>query len=156
MSAPRKARGSDASWFSAGLRFACTRCGACCSGEPGVVWVTHDEIEGIAAFLDMTPQECARSYLRQVGDRVSLRETGDGDCVFLTRPDNGCMIYPVRPTQCRSYPFWPASLRAESAWRTEAGYCPGVGRGRRTPADTCARKAAVTRHAERRTARRMP
>ena len=26
-------------WYRDGLRFACTRCGACCTGAPGYVWV---------------------------------------------------------------------------------------------------------------------
>ena len=27
-------------WYRDGLRFECTRCGACCTGAPGYVWVT--------------------------------------------------------------------------------------------------------------------
>jgi Fe-S-cluster containining protein len=31
------------SWFKDGLRFECQRCGRCCRGEPGVVWVNKQE-----------------------------------------------------------------------------------------------------------------
>ena len=26
-------------WFKEGLKFECQRCGRCCRGEPGVIWV---------------------------------------------------------------------------------------------------------------------
>ena len=36
------------------------------------------------------------------------------DCVFLKEdPERGrktCSIYPVRPLQCRTWPFWPENL----------------------------------------------
>ena len=38
-------------WYKDGLRFECTQCGACCSGEPGFVWVADEEIAGMAGLL---------------------------------------------------------------------------------------------------------
>ena len=35
-------------WYADGLRFACTQCGNCCTGEPGFVWVNDAEIAAIA------------------------------------------------------------------------------------------------------------
>jgi Fe-S-cluster containining protein len=35
------------------LNFTCTQCGNCCSGEPGYVWVTKEEIRRIAEFLSL-------------------------------------------------------------------------------------------------------
>ena len=32
-------------WFKEGLKFECQRCGRCCRGEPGVIWVNKKEIE---------------------------------------------------------------------------------------------------------------
>src|SRR5207248_8895996 len=34
-------------WYQDGLAFTCTRCGKCCTGEPGFVWVTDDELAAI-------------------------------------------------------------------------------------------------------------
>src|SRR5262249_20146618 len=35
-------------WYHEGLQFRCTRCGKCCTGEPGNVWENDDEIAAIA------------------------------------------------------------------------------------------------------------
>ena len=37
--APQRQTKGQQAWYSEGLRFECTQCGACCSGEPGYVWV---------------------------------------------------------------------------------------------------------------------
>src|SRR5437899_11026538 len=37
-------------WYQDGLRFRCTRCGNCCTGAPGFVWVEPEEIDAIAEF----------------------------------------------------------------------------------------------------------
>ena len=38
---------SKDTWYKDGLRFECTGCGKCCSGFPGFVWVTEEEMQGI-------------------------------------------------------------------------------------------------------------
>ena len=38
-------------WFKDGLRFTCTGCGDCCSGAPGFVWVSEEDIERLANHL---------------------------------------------------------------------------------------------------------
>ena len=40
-----------------------------------------------------------------------------------------CSVYEARPTQCRTWPFWPEVMNAKS-WKTEVeSFCPGVGKG---------------------------
>jgi len=41
-----------------------------------------------------------------------------------------CMIYPVRPAQCRAWPFWPDNLATPAAWNNAAQKCPGINRGK--------------------------
>ena len=41
-------------WYRDGLAFSCTRCGACCTGAPGYVWVSAEEIEQLAEFRGET------------------------------------------------------------------------------------------------------
>jgi Fe-S-cluster containining protein len=108
------------------LPFKCTGCGKCCTGGPGYIWVSDDEILSIAGYLKMSVEQFYRKYLRRVGDRISLKEKGvkNFDCIFL----NGtkCQIYPVRPKQCKTFPFWPSLLRSEEGWKEAAERCEGI------------------------------
>lgn len=113
------------SWYSKGLSFKCTECGKCCTGAPGYVWVTEEEIQHIAAYLNISSQEFHQKYVRWVDGSLSLREDPNTyDCLFLK--DNKCQIYPHRPTQCRTFPWWPTNLRTEEDWKEAAKYCEGI------------------------------
>jgi len=119
-------------WYRDGLRFECTQCGNCCSGDPGYVWATKEEIRRISEFLGRDDGWLDKAHLRRVGLRYSLTEKPDGDCIFLKR-ENGntmCGIYPVRPLQCRTWPFWNVNLKSKQGWdeihRTK---CPGMNTG---------------------------
>jgi len=46
-------RSLETVWYAHGLHFECTRCGDCCRGAPGYVWVREEEVERIARFLGM-------------------------------------------------------------------------------------------------------
>ncbi len=118
-------------WYKDGLRFTCTQCGNCCSGAPGYVWVTKQDVENIARFLGHADGRLPSKYVRRVGLRRSLTEKPGGDCIFLARTRDAatCAIYPVRPTQCRTWPFWNENLRSPETWNEEAKECPGMNQG---------------------------
>lgn len=115
------------SWYSKGLRFECQRCGNCCRGEPGYVWVSAEEIQAISDHVKLSRGGFGKKYLRKVGKRISLRERSNGDCIMYS---SGCSIYRVRPKQCRTFPFWPSNLRSRATWEALKEFCPGVDRGR--------------------------
>ncbi len=122
-------------WYHKGLKFECTQCGNCCTGAPGYVFVTRDEIERIAEFLGRPPGAgLPAKYLRKVGRGYSLTEDKtSGDCCFLKTGRNGrrsCSIYPVRPIQCRTWPFWDTNLESADEWAAAARDCPGMNTGR--------------------------
>jgi hypothetical protein len=123
-----------ARWYAAGLHFECTACGACCSGPgEGYIWVTRPEIELIAKHLDMPEGQLRREFLRRVGLRVSIVEDRrTKDCIFLRQAEGKtlCRIYPVRPNQCRTWPFWTENLASANTWNEAAKRCPGINRGR--------------------------
>jgi len=125
-----------APWYAAGLRFSCLRCGDCCRGEPGYVWITPAEISAAAEFLAMPPEQFAREYVRREQGGLSLIELANGDCILWTQ--QGCRIYAVRPRQCRTFPFWPEYLRSQSAWLRAQRRCPGVGTGKQHSLDEIA------------------
>jgi Fe-S-cluster containining protein len=116
-------------WYKDGLRFECTGCGACCTGEPGYVWISVEEMTAVAEFIDMSLAEFQYEYAYQEQGRWSLRELPGGDCIFFDRETNGCLIYELRPTQCRTWPFWSSNLRKESDWEATCDECPGAGQG---------------------------
>lgn len=113
-------------WYHEGLSFKCTECGKCCEGSPGYIWVSNKEIEEIANFLKISVQQLKEKYLVLVGDKYSIRDLKHANyrCIFLK--DSKCQIYPVRPTQCKTYPFWPNILENEGAWKREANACEGI------------------------------
>ncbi len=115
-------------FFDDGLRFTCTGCGQCCTGEPGTVHMNDAEADQIAARLGLARADFLAQYAYPFEDGHSLKEKPNGDCVFFE--DRRCGIYEDRPTQCRTYPFWPENLRSEAAWKRTAKACPGVNAGR--------------------------
>ena len=123
--------GKTKKWYRDGLKFTCTQCGNCCSGPPGYVWVTKEEIAGISKFLGRTDGWLDKSQLRRVTLRYSLTEKKGGDCIFLKREGGKriCSIYPVRPLQCRTWPFWKSNLSSPEAWESAAESCPGMNHG---------------------------
>lgn len=125
---PLKILGEEKPWYHNGLSFKCTECGKCCTGSPGYAWVSEQEIENIAGFLNITIREFGQRYLRYVDGKYSLRENkrGDGnyDCVFLK--DKKCEIYPARPKQCRTFPWWSRNLKSKEEWEKAGEYCEGI------------------------------
>lgn len=113
-------------FFADGVRFACRQCGACCTGEPGAVRICEEEIIALAEGMGEEPNELKRSSLLQDGGEWRIREKPNGSCLFY---DGGCTIYPFRPRQCRTWPFWVKTMRSEESWATACNACPGIGQG---------------------------
>jgi Fe-S-cluster containining protein len=112
------------------LRFSCTRCGKCCetAGEY-YVFLSAQEAEQIRRFLDLSPAWFRRRYLSRLEDGTLVLVAGcDERCVFLDR-EGRCRIYTARPSQCRTYPFWPEVVNSRRNWRREAGRCEGIDNG---------------------------
>lgn len=134
---------TDGEWYAGGLRFACTQCGNCCTGPPGAVWFEPEEGRAMAAALGMSERAFLERFARRIGRRWSLRELerdGRFDCVLLDRRadgSTGCSVYRARPTQCRTWPFWPDLLESPDAWDAarEGTPCPGMDRGELIPVE---------------------
>ncbi|MFA9478277.1 YkgJ family cysteine cluster protein [Phycisphaerales bacterium AB-hyl4] len=126
---------SKQEWYADGLSFECTQCGNCCTGPEGYVWFTAEEGRAIAEHLKLSVDEFRRRFARREYGKWTLEEVprqGRFDCVFLRRDAEGkalCTIYPVRPVQCRTWPFWPSNLQSPTAWRQSASGCPGMKNG---------------------------
>lgn len=141
-------------WYAPdGLAFTCTQCGNCCTGGPGYVWISDVELGRLAEYLKTTVRDVIEKYCRKIDGKFSLTERfnkGNYDCIFLKEipvepPASGngdaeksivqtkriCTIYPVRPLQCRTWPFWPEVIASEESWKRASRRCPGINTGRR-------------------------
>ena len=136
---------ANAPWYRDGLRFECTQCGDCCTGAPGFVWVNQEEIDALAARLQMDVDQFEKLYVRKIGVRRSLVEFPNGDCVFFDTEARNCSVYEDRPRQCRTWPFWNSNLRTPAAWQETCEHCPGSGHGKLYPIEQIEAQASVIR-----------
>jgi Fe-S-cluster containining protein len=91
--------------------------------------VSPEEIRRIAEFRGEEPEEFSKQFVRRVRGRYSLIEKPGGDCIFWDK-EAGCTVYPARPTQCRTWPFWPENVETPEDWKHVCQVCPGSGQGR--------------------------
>ena len=85
------------------LFYVCQRCTACCKW-PGDVRIEEDEIQSIAAFLNLADNEFIDQFTRLRTNRqgLSLIEKENHECIMLE--GNACRIHAVKPEQCAGFP----------------------------------------------------
>ena len=128
-------------WWHEGVKFECQGSGKCCvsHGEYGSVWLTPKDQKALAKKLKITVAVFQKKYCEEIEGIFRLKEklatlkSKDklktvGNCIFLK--EKSCSIYEARPTQCRTWPFWPEVMSAKT-WNKEVkSFCPGVGKGK--------------------------
>lgn len=106
---------------------ACEACqGNCCIGESGYIWVSLEEIRAMAQHQKMSEAVFINDYLLKIRYRFTLKEIpyeGGFGCIFFDRDKKMCRIYDVRPSQCRTFPFWEYFKQNIDEVVTE---CPGI------------------------------
>jgi hypothetical protein len=116
-------------WYADGLRFECQPdCGNCCvnHGEYAYVYLEDADARRLARHLGLTLREFKKRYTETDEEYLLLR-TDDPACPFLEK--RRCTVYPARPTQCRTFPFWKSHLSSRRAWTRLRAFCPGIDRG---------------------------
>lgn len=128
-------------WYTDGLRFTCTLCGACCSGPHGEVTLLPEDERRLAKGLGIRLREFRERYTmisRETGRRVltlkpSPVKEGDQDCVFLDRESEPgkavCVANEHKPAQCRAWPFWPSVVESRESWEANRENCEGIEHG---------------------------
>ncbi|GAB4131884.1 MAG: hypothetical protein Kow0040_11870 [Thermogutta sp.] len=91
--------------------------------------MNDEEIARIAQHLGLETQEFISQFTRETHRERSLNERPNGDCIFLDPISRSCHIYPIRPRQCRTFPFWNSNLRRPKDWDDVCRTCPGCGKG---------------------------
>lgn len=104
--------------------FKCKKCGNCCKAT-GFVHISKSETKKIADYLNMDYYEFKKKFTEWIlfGGRV-LKVKDDASCIFLEK--NLCKIYEVRPTQCKTFPFWESVVNDDSEVNYIKSYCKGL------------------------------
>lgn len=116
-------------FYSEGLRFECQQSGQCCTsrGEYGYVYLTREDRRRLADHLGLELDAFLATHCEVTNGHVHMKNP-EKNCVFLA--DKRCSVYEARPTQCRTWPFWPETMNAKT-WNGElAATCAGIGKGR--------------------------
>jgi Fe-S-cluster containining protein len=95
------------------------------------VFLSSEDLGALAAGQGMGRGEFVNVWCRWVSfgqevEYLSLKEKTNYDCIFWK---DGCLVYPSRPLQCRTFPFWDSIVCSPGAWEKAAAGCPGMGQG---------------------------
>lgn len=121
---------SDNDWWKKGIQWECQGSGNCCVSRDdyGYVYMTKEDRIRMAKTLGLTTSAFTKEYCAKEDGVYHLIDGEGGACQFLE--DKKCSIYEGRPTQCRTWPFWPEVMNAKT-WNKEVkAFCPGVGKGK--------------------------
>lgn len=96
----------------------------------GYVYLTEDDVTNAAAHLGMPQADFEATYIYRTrhSRRIRKPRAKGKQCPFLGA--EGCEIHPVKPVQCRLFPFWPELVEDRKAWTKTATWCPGIGQGK--------------------------
>lgn len=126
-------------YHSKPIRFKCTECSRCCyGGKYAYVRASSQEIEKIISFMNINADTFKADYLIKLVDNgygirmkitvIAQALNKKGPCMLLSAKGK-CSVYPVRPMQCRTYPFWSEILISEAKWNSEIERCEGIQQG---------------------------
>jgi uncharacterized protein len=118
-------------WFENSVSFACTACGKCCKSRGKTkVYINPAELTILADQFDLGVDTFTDTYtdIHRLQDGTQLRSLKSNpaktQCIFLK--DNICTVYVNRPTQCRTYPYWPDLMVGKAEWVSEQRDCEGM------------------------------
>lgn len=74
----------------------------------------------------MSREDFSLKFIRTLEDgKLALKNNEtDTACIFLE--NKKCSVYEARPTQCRTFPFWPHQVHSPSDWAQAARECEGI------------------------------
>jgi uncharacterized protein len=124
------------------MKFKCQEsCGGkCCvsPNEKNFIFLTQEDMQRLEDFLRIPPLEFAEgnyfdstrfAQYKKPKFLWFMRDSVGKACRFLKA--GKCSVYEARPTQCRTFPFWP-----ELDWEKVRETCPGIGVGEKLTKET--------------------
>ena len=91
------------------------------------MYLSENDLRRAAKFVGLTPRAFEKRYVYRTTNQLRFRKPPDRQCPFLDA--TGCSIHPAKPTQCRTFPFWPELVENREAWKQTGKFCPGIGKG---------------------------
>lgn len=127
---------SEKKWYKKGIRFKCQGSGKCCTshGSYGYVYLSLEDRRAMSNLFNLTTGAFTKRYCDSYEGAFYLKEqkleNGEAslDCLFLK--NNQCSVYKCRPTQCRTWPFWPDVMKSKIWKKDVMSFCPGINKGR--------------------------
>lgn len=120
------------------MRFQCQEsCGGkCCSrsktNSGAYVFLTRSDIADIEKATGKSEQDFSERlefdstrFTRKKTTQAVLKMNGN-DCTFFEK--GKCKIFQNRPIQCKTFPFWPETVKAYK-WSKLKNFCIGIGKG---------------------------
>ena len=121
----------DTSIYEKGISFKCQGSANCCvsRGKHGYVFLSKKDLKRLTNYFNHTLEEFKKKFCQTTDGYLHIKEVrNNGDCYFLE--NKRCSIYKARPTQCRTWPFWPENMKTK-IWNNEVlNFCPGIGKGK--------------------------
>ena len=118
--------------YKNGIKFECQGSSNCCisRNKNGYVYLSNKDVLRLSKFTKLNREDFLKIYCDKTDNFTHLKENNkDGKCQFLN--NKKCSVYKARPTQCRTWPFWPENMNTK-IWDEEiANFCPGVGKGKK-------------------------
>ena len=117
--------------YEKGIRFKCQGSSNCCvtRGSNGYVFLSNKDLSRLAKYFNLSLIKFKNNYCQTTDGFIHLKETRkNGECIFLNKKK--CTVYKARPTQCRTWPFWPENMNSKSWKKDVLNYCPGIGKGK--------------------------
>lgn len=122
------------------IRFTCQKgCTKCCEVK-GYVYLTEEDVSAAAKYLGLPQADFESQFIYRTKHMRRIRKPrGAKQCPFLDA--SGCSIHPVKPVQCRLFPYWPELVEDRKAWARTGKWCPGIGVGKLVQIGTALEKA---------------
>jgi len=103
--------------------FDCQQCGECCKGYGGT-YVTETDIQNISNYIHSPINNFIEKYCTLSGKKYVLSQAESGYCIFFK--NKLCLIHPVKPRMCRSWPYIETVVKAPENWAAMGSCCPGI------------------------------
>ena len=114
-----------------GIKFSCQSSGNCCvsRGKHGYVYLSKKDLKKLSSHFKLEIKDFKMEYCSKTDGFIHLKEISKNEeCIFLK--NTKCKVYKNRPTQCRTWPFWPENMNSKIWNKDVVNFCPGIGKGK--------------------------